>query len=129
MDSLIKYGFSIEEIKIIMDSNILFEDINDNYISELIDILNDIGCLNKHIKNIFITNPFVFNQSINEIRKIIDLFIKIGINDIYFLLDTNPFLLNNKYNFYKKIYDRLRLDGKTASEITNYFYYELKEVL
>ena len=71
MDVLIKYGFTIEEIKIIMDSNINFDSIKDKDVNELINILDDIGCLNKHIKNIFISNPFIFNQSISEIKKII----------------------------------------------------------
>ena len=70
MDVLIKYGFTIEEIKIIMDSNYDFDMIKDKDINELISILDDIGCLNKHIKNIFITNPFIFNQSVKEIKKI-----------------------------------------------------------
>ena len=129
MDVLIKYGFTIEEIKIIMDSNINFDSINDKDVNELINILDDIGCLNKHIKNIFISNPFIFNQSINEIKKIIEFFYKIGLDNLWYLFDTDPFLLNNKYNFYKRIYDRLRKENKSDEEIVNCFYYELKEVI
>ena len=129
MDVLIKYGFTIEEIKIIMDSNINFDSINDKDVNELINILDDIGCLNKHIKNIFISNPFIFNQSINEIKKIIEFFYKIGLDNLWYLFDIDPFLLNNKYNFYKRIYDRLRKENKSDEEIVNYFYYELKEVI
>ena len=129
MDVLIKYGFTIEEIKIIMDSNINFDSINDKDVNELINILDDIGCLNKHIKNIFISNPFIFNQSINEIKKIIEFFYKIGLDNLWYLFDTDPFLLNNKYNFYKRIYDRFRKENKSDEEIVNYFYYELKEVI
>ena len=129
MDVLIKYGFSIEEIKIIMDSNIDFDDISDKDVNDLIAVLDGAGCLNEHIKNIFITNPFIFNQSLNEIKKIIDLFLKIGIKDLYFIFDTNPFILNNKYDYYKRIFDKLKKDNKTNDEICNYFYYELKEVI
>lgn len=129
MDVLIKYGFSIEEIKIIMDSNIDFDDISDKDVNDLIVVLDGAGCSNEHIKNIFITNPFIFNQSLNEIKKIIDLFLKIGIKDLYFIFDTNPFILNNKYDYYKRIFDKLKKDNKTNDEICNYFYYELKEVI
>ena len=129
MDVLIKYGFSIEEIKIIMDSNIDFDDISDKDVNDLIAVLDGAGCSNEHIKNIFITNPFIFNQSLNEIKKIIDLFLKIGIKDLYFIFDTNPFILNNKYDYYKRIFDKLKKDNKTNDEICNYFYYELKEII
>lgn len=129
MDVLIKYGFTIEEIKIIMDSNYDFDMIKDKDINELISILDDIGCLNKHIKNIFITNPFVFNQSTKEIKKVIELFYKIGLDNLWFIFDSDPYLLNNKCNFYKRIYDRLKKEDKSLKEIANYFYYELKEVI
>ena len=129
MDVLIKYGFTIEEIKIIMDSNINFDSINDKDVNELINILDDIGCLNKHIKNIFISNPFIFNQSINEIKKIIEFFYKIGLDNLWYLFDTDPFFFFYKYNFYKRIYYRLRKENKSDEEIVNYFYYELKEVI
>ena len=129
MDVLIKYGFTIEEIKIIMDSNYDFDMIKDKDINELISILDDIGCLNKHIKNIFITNPFVFNQSTKEIKKVIELFYKIGLDNLWFIFDSDPYLLNNKCNFHKRIYDRLKKEDKSLKEIANYFYYELKEVI
>lgn len=129
MDVLIKYGFTIEEIKIIMDSNYDFDMIKDKDINELINILDGIGCLNKHIKNIFITNPFIFNQSTKEIKKIIEFLYKIGLDNLWFIFDTDPYLLNNKCNFYKRIYDRLKKENKSDKEILNYFYYELKEVI
>ena len=129
MDVLIKYGFTIEEIKIIMDSNYDFDMIKDKDINELISILDDIGCLNKHIKNIFITNPFIFNQSVKEIKKIIEFFYKIDLDNLWFIFDSDPYLLNNKCNFYKRIYDRLKKEDKSLKEIANYFYYELKEVI
>ena len=98
-------------------------------LNEIISILDDIGCLNKHIKNIFITNPFVFNQSTKEIKKVIELFYKIGLDNLWFIFDSDPYLLNNKCNFYKRIYDRLKKEDKSLKEIANYFYYELREVI
>ena len=41
MDVLIKYGFTIEEIKIIMDSNYDFDMIKDKDINEFLSYLNE----------------------------------------------------------------------------------------
>ena len=51
MDVLIRYGFTIEEIKSMMDSNNQIESTEDKSIYELIDLLGSVGCLSNHIKN------------------------------------------------------------------------------
>ena len=62
MDILIRYGFSIEEIKNMIDSNPDINNVDDSVIYTLIDVLGYCGCLSNHIKNIFIllnlTRPF-----------------------------------------------------------------------
>lgn len=129
MDVLIKYGFTIEEIKNIMDSNQEFDMIDDDKIYKLIDLLGTIGCLSNHIKNIFITNPFIFNNELEDIKKIINFLNSINLNNLYIMFDTNPFLFNVSYNEVKKIYNKLKNNGLSDDEIKNYFYYELKEVI
>ena len=58
MDVLIRFGFSIEDIKNMMDTNIEIDNINDNNLSMLINILKNIGCCDMQIKNILVANPF-----------------------------------------------------------------------
>ena len=70
MDVLIRYGFTIDEIKNIMNSNQYFENINDKDIYSLIDILGKCGCMSNHIKNIFITNPYILNIDYKELNRI-----------------------------------------------------------
>ena len=129
MDILIKFGFTIEEIKNIMDSNIDFENLNDNNINELINILLDYGCTNDIIKNIFITNPFIFNQNNNDIFEIINFFKKIGNDDLVFIFNSNPYLLNVKYKTLDDTYKKLISIGYSKEDIIDYFYYDCKEVI
>ena len=71
MDILIRYGFSIEEIKNMMDANDELESIRDQNILELINMLIDIGCHEEHIMNIFNCNPFVLSRNIKEVKALI----------------------------------------------------------
>ena len=54
MDVLIRFGFTIEEIKNMMDANHDLELVNDKDIYELIEALIKVGCTDNMIKNIFI---------------------------------------------------------------------------
>ena len=129
MDVLIKYGFTIEEIKNIMDSNLEFDSIDDKKIYRLIDLLGSIGCLNNHIKNIFITNPFIFNSRIDDIEKNINFLTSIGLKNLYILFDSNPYLFNVSYDELNKIYKDLEKDKLSDDEIINYLNYKLVEVI
>ena len=94
MDVLIRYGFSIEEITNMMDSNLEIERIDDKDIYELIDILVNIGCINSQIKNIFICNPFCISRNIIEVHKSIDKYKELGLDNLNIMFDSNPYLLN-----------------------------------
>lgn len=129
MDVLIRYGFSIEDIKNIMDTNQEFDDIEDNSIYKLIELLEDICCDKKIIKNIFITNPFVFGKDIKTIEKLIDRFKKYGINNLNILFDSNPYILNLDYKDIDKIYKKLVKINLSDEEIIDYFYYDLDKII
>ena len=51
MDTLIRFGFSIEEIQTMMNTNHSIEEISDNDILDLIDLLKEINCKEEQIKN------------------------------------------------------------------------------
>lgn len=122
MDVLIRYGFSIEEIKNMMDSNQEIEGIEDKAIYELIDILINIGCINSQIKNIFICNPFCISRSIIEIHKSIDKYKELGLDNLNIMFDSNPYLLNLEDIEIAKIYNDSIEKGYTKEQIYNYFY-------
>jgi hypothetical protein len=97
MDTLIRFGFSIEEIKNIMDTNIFIEN-SDNDISKLIDILKDNKCDTNKIRNIILCNPLYLSRKMSDINNLIDKLIEIGIKRIDILLDSNPYILNLNIN-------------------------------
>ena len=129
MDVLIRFGFSIEDIKNMMDTNQEFDDIDDNNIYKIIKILNDVGCDSDMIKNIFITNPFVLNNDLNKMNKLIDRLYKYGINDLEILFDSNPYILNLDYKDIDKIYKKLVKINMSNDEIVDYFYYEVDKIM
>ena len=122
MDVLIRYGFSIEEITNMMDSNQEIEKIEDKDIYELIDILVNIGCINSQIKNIFICNPFCISRNIIEIHKSIDKYKELGLDNLNVMFDSNPYLLNLEVKEIETIYNDSIDKGYTKEEIYNYFY-------
>lgn len=123
MDILIRYGFSIEEIKDMMDTNQDLESINDNDILELINILIDVGCHEEHIMNIFTCNPLLLSRDITQIKKLIKKLKNLKFKKIYMLLDSNPYLLNmNEDELEKEYNDRLD-QGLSHEEAIDYFYH------
>ena len=128
MDVLIRYGFTIDEIKNIMNSNQYFENINDKDIYSLIDILGKCGCMSNHIKNIFITNPFIFNRKISDILDTINFLSDIGLNNLFILFDTNPYILNIDYKELNRIYKKVKKEYNDLDIVSNMIF-ELKEVI
>ena len=129
MDVLIRYGFSIDEIKNMMDTNEEIEGIPDKNIYELIDILGSVGCMNNHIKNIFYSNPFSLSKNIKEIKRTIEALKEIGLTHIEVLLDTNPYLLNIKETEIRKIKKQKEKEGWIEEQIQDYFYYHSNEII
>ena len=121
MDILIRYGFTIEEIKMIMDSNEEIESKDDKTIKELITTLEEIGCSEKQIKNIFLCNPFSLTENINSIKNQIKVLYQYGTDNIPLLLNSNPFLLNKNVNI-ESIIKENELRGLSKEEIIDYFF-------
>lgn len=94
MDTLVRYGFSIEDIKNMMDSNLEIENIEDSVILKLIKLLENENCSQDSIKNIFITNPFYLNRDVEEVERLFKELKKNGIKKLNILFDMNPYLLN-----------------------------------
>lgn len=123
MDILIRFGFTIEEIKNMMDANENINSVSDKDMYELIDILSKVGCLEKHIKNIFICNPFYLTRDINEINNLIKKMYELGFNNLYILFDSNPYILNFSDNELENMYNKKLQEGLTKEEVINFINY------
>ena len=125
MDSLIRFGFTIEEINILMDSNEDISLVSDNDVNEIINILNNNNCSNDIIKNIFICNPFSITNSIIDTNKLIDKLEELGFNNINLLLDTNPYILNMSDKSLEKLYNKKKEEGLNKDEIIDFISYNI----
>lgn len=125
MDILIRYGFTIEEIKIMMDTNSLIENINDNNIKSIISILEKVNCNLDDIKNILICNPFCITNNINDINNLIDKLKDIGIIELNKLFRTNPYILNISDKELDKLYNEKKEVGLNKEEIIDYINYNI----
>lgn len=125
MDSLIRFGFTIEEINILMDTNEDISLVSDNDVNEIIKLFKDNNCSNDTIKNIFICNPFTITNSITDTNKIIDKLKELGFKNINLLFDSNPYILNMSDKLIEKLYNKKKEEGLEKSEIMDFISYNL----
>lgn len=125
MDVLIRFGFSIEDIKNMMDTNIEIDNIDDDDLSMLINILKEIGCNDRQIKNILVANPFYLNKKEENIRKLISKMEEINMNNLQTIFDGNPFLLNLSAIEFDEIIKCKTSEGLNDEEIIDFISYEL----
>lgn len=106
------YNFGISEKEIVNMINICNEikNLKENEITNKILILQKLGCSNRHIRNILISNPFYLIRFDSDIVKLINKLISLGFECLNILFDTNPYILN-----------------KDSYEIDNYIKYKLKQ--
>lgn len=125
MDALIRFGLSIEEIKNMMDANILIDGSSTDILEKLIDILREIGCSSLQIKNILITNPFYLNRTNLEVASLIDTLREMNFTNLDVVFDTNPFLLNFDGDEIKNIALDKKNEGLSDIELRDFIVYEL----
>lgn len=94
MNELLLFGISEEEIKDIGEKSKVLKDITDKEIKDRINLLKEINCNDKTIKNIIISNPDYLNRSVNDILKLIKKLLELNIERIDITFDSNPWLLN-----------------------------------
>lgn len=123
MDSLIRFGFTIEEINILMDSNEDISLVSDNDVNEVISLLQNNKCSDNTIKNIFICNPFSITNNINDTTKLIDKLKELNFNNINILLDINPYILNISDKELEKLYNNKKEEGLNKNEIIDFISY------
>ena len=125
MDSLIRFGFTIDEINILMDTNEDISLVSDNDVNEIIKLLKDNNCSNDIIKNIFICNPFIITNSIIDINIVIDKLKELGFKNINLLFDSNPYILNMSDKLIEKLYNKKKEEGLNKEEIIDFISYNV----
>lgn len=125
MDILIRFGFTIEEIKNMMDTNINIDNLDEKNIERLIIILTENNCSKKEIKNILISNPLYLNRSEKEITDLIKALKGFNINNLQTLFDSNPFILNLDKEELQFLIKTKISEGLTNEEVIDFICYEL----
>ncbi len=128
MDVLIRYGFSMEEIKNMMENNDEIERIPDKNIYDIIDILGSVGCLSNHIKNILYSNPFCLSRNPKDIKDLIKQLEDLRLTHLEILFDSNPDLLNIGENEIQRIKKQKEKEGYSEEQLKEYFYYSSDEI-
>ena len=125
MDSLIRFGFTIEEINILMDTNEDISLIGDNDVNSVIELLKSNNCNIDTIKNIFISNPFIITNNISDTNKLISKLKELGFKNINLLFDSNPYILNISDKQLEKLYNKKKEEGLSKDEIMDFISYNL----
>ena len=125
MDILIRFGFTIEEIKNLMDTNINIDNLDEKNIERLIIILTENNCSKKKKKNILISNPLYLNRSEKEITDLIKALKAFNINNLQTLFDSNPFILNLDKEELQFLIKTKISEGLTNEEVIDFICYEL----
>ena len=119
MDTLIRYGFTIDEVKLMMDSISFLFSFDDKTIESLLHFLEALQCDEDIIKNIFICNPFCFTKDVDEIKKVIEKLKEYGIKHFATLLDSNPYILNKTDKEIENFYQKKIKEGYTIDKIND----------
>lgn len=121
MKTLYNLGLTYSDLKNMVELCPELEDMSDQTIIHNLNILINLNCNEKQIKNILISNPFYLTRDDDDILNLIKKLYEINIIDINILLESNPFLLNkNSYEIDEYIEQELKL-GKDLEEIIDEF--------
>lgn len=91
MEIFFEIGFSEDEV---LDIKQYINNLSKEEILFKVYILKRLGCLDRHIKNIILTNPIYLIRSNDDILKLIKKLEDLKFKSIYILLDSNPNILN-----------------------------------
>ncbi len=120
MQELFNLGITENDIKEMLETFPNIKDIDENNIKKLITILKRVGCSNRTIKDIIISNPFYLDRLDTDIIKLIQKLESIGLENLNILFDTNPYLLNK---------DAFEIDDFIKEHIQNYSLEEIAEAI
>ena len=112
---LLDLGIDENDIKNIIEFNNGLTDYEEY--DKNIETLEMIGCNDKEIRNIIISNPNILIRSNLDILKLIKTLASYGFNTLNITFDTNPFLLNKDSYEIDEFYKEKRKQNLSDDEI------------
>lgn len=114
---LFDIGFSEEDIKELLEINPELSSLSYEEIVDIVEVLKDINCDDKIIKNIIMSNPLYLNRCTGDVKALINKLESLGIQRLDITFDSNPWLLNkDAFEIDDYIEEEKRL-GKDLEEI------------
>lgn len=83
-----------KEIRDIIEINPDIKFLNNQEVKLILNILYQIGCSERQVRNIITCNPFYLNRNIEDIVNLIKKLESLGITCLNITFDSNPYLLN-----------------------------------
>lgn len=115
MNKLFELGINEDTIRFMLEQCNNIINMSDEEIEEKINILTYVGCNERYIKNIIVSNPYFLDRINDDVLKLISYLKEIGIKNINLLFDSNPYFLN-KDVFEIEDYINDRLEKKECLE-------------
>jgi len=115
MQEFYNLGITDEDIVFMIEKCNDIVSITEKEVNEKIQMLEFIGCNEKQINNIIITNPNYLNIDNKDVIDLINKLKNLGIKNINLLFDSNPYFLN-KDVFEIEDYINDRLEKKECLE-------------
>lgn len=112
-------GLTEEEILQIFETCKNLKNIPEEDLIINIEILKQIGCKEKHIRNILITNPDYLLKDKEDIILLINKLNQLNITHLYLLINSNPFLLTLEPFELEEFISQKQKEGKTLEDIKN----------
>lgn len=116
---LYEVGFNDDELKEMVNINRELVNITDEDIDNHILFLEELGCKQRHIKNILISNPFYLNRSLEELKDLIKYLNGLGFTYLNLLFDSNPELLNKDVFEIEEFINKKKNDGISLEDIVD----------
>jgi len=85
-----------KEFKNMLEVNPDIKEIEEQEIKLLLNLLNQIGCNERQIRNIITSNPFYLTKDIEDVVKLINKLQSLKITALNITFDSNPYLLNKE---------------------------------
>ena len=117
MKELYSLGLNDNEVKSMIEQCPNIKELVYNEIGTNIEILRNINCNDRHIRNILICNPFYLDRTKEDIINLINKLVQLNISNINLLFDSNPFLLNKDAYEIDDYIKKQLLKGKSLENI------------
>ncbi len=95
-------------IKEILEIEENIQNVSNEDVKEKVDLLKIIGCTDKQIRNIIVSNPLYLLEETDNVKLLINKFYNLGLEPIDYLIDENPNLLTRAFDYIDEfIYNKL----------------------